>query len=197
MPSDAEFQMPLPGAMKGFVSARGSLTSPSEVWPQSVSQVLAAHQAGQLNTSDFLLTFSIFLSAAVASSSGMVSIIADNLGYGEAFEYNQTYLSKIPYEQATALGWIAASQYVAQTSNGCSVLDMEATTTGTFHAAWLHFILSFGAVLGISIVLLRNRINFETQDIQKVAMRLYQALWHSPNLVWQYHQYIQEALHSI
>jgi hypothetical protein len=122
------------GHLRGFVNGRSLHTLeayPSRAWPKNVGQ--AFEEGRPMNS--LLFDYIDYLSAMVATSAGAVSITPDYIGYGESVEYNRTFLSKIPYEQAIAIAWLGTKQYVQDELDACSFLENTATVTGKLLAS--------------------------------------------------------------
>lgn len=134
LPLDPETGFVFSGHLRGFVNGRSLHTLeayPSRVWPVQVQQTL--QQGRPLNS--LLFDYMDYLSAMVATSAGAVSITPDYIGYGASFGYNRTFVSKIPYEQATALAWSGTKQHIEEALEGCSLLESTATVTGKLYLA--------------------------------------------------------------
>ena len=119
------------GKLRGMVVGHGLTTDvnqgPSDLWPDSVTEALHGSNATVANIFN---TFHDFLVTVVAATSGAIGVQPDYIGYGESKDYNRTFFAHLPYKQAFGISYLAAQQYVANITNGCTMLDNAATVTG-------------------------------------------------------------------
>jgi hypothetical protein len=125
----------VPGAFQGFVSApstRADLTlSVTESWPHDLDSILVdGLQSGDLSTGAFLFIYETFLAPVMAAAAGTISVVPDYLGYGESYQYDRAFFTKLPYQQSIALSWLAAKKYLSESSLGCTELTNSATVHG-------------------------------------------------------------------
>jgi hypothetical protein len=124
----------IPGAFQGFVSApstRADLAlSVTEIWPRDLDEIFIGLQEGQLSTGSFLFIYETFLASVVAATAGAMVVMPDYLGYGESYEYDRSFFTKVPYEQSIALSWLAAQKYLMESTRGCTILENSAMANG-------------------------------------------------------------------
>jgi hypothetical protein len=121
---DAETAFFFTGYLRGFVNGRSLHTLeaypfPSRVWPRNVGRTF--EEGRPMNS--LLFDYIDYLSAMVATSAGA----PDYIGYGESVGCNRTFLSKISYEQASALAWSGTKTYVEDELVGRSFLENTAS----------------------------------------------------------------------
>jgi hypothetical protein len=118
------------GVLRGFVGTHGTEVEvnqcPSEQWPESVGVLLADPNIAVYN----YFRFRNLYAGAFAASSGTVSVLPDYIGYGESTQFNRSYVAPLPYQQAVMTSFVAAQNWVYETSGGCSQLDDVVTVTG-------------------------------------------------------------------
>ena len=134
-PINNETDTLVPGSFQGFVSApstRADLAlAVTESWPRELETILVEGlQGGDLSLESFLFVYETFIAAAVAATSGTIAIMPDYLGYGESYEYDRAYFTKVPYQQSVALSWLAAQNYISESSRGCTELANSAMAHG-------------------------------------------------------------------
>jgi hypothetical protein len=103
----------------------------TESWPRDLTAVLNGLEDNELSRASFLFVYGTFLAPVVAATAGAMTIVPDYLGYGQSYEYNRAFFTKIPYEQSIALSWLAAKRYLADSTRGCTILENAATAQGT------------------------------------------------------------------
>ena len=99
--------------------------SPSEILPTCVQRYLQA-------TSPDTVAHELvdLLVPLILASGGALVVTPDLIGYGESYNYNRTFLSKLPYEQAFIVSYLAAQDYVQQATGGCTQLSSELVVSG-------------------------------------------------------------------
>ena len=120
----------LPGKLRGFVfnrSTKFGVLEDMTLFPQSIG---ANIQDPTINGFKKFQLYRDYAIPLLAASKGAVSIMPDNLGYGESVTTNRPYMQPTPYMQAITLSWLATEQFLLDTTCQMTRLDSYATITG-------------------------------------------------------------------
>ena len=131
-PLDPETNAPLTGIRNvgvAFQSTRITVTEAfSTDFPSNVTQRIAE------TLSDFNALANSFADAyplMVAASLGLVTYGPDHIGAGESEpDYDRSYLTAVPVQQATVVGYYATAEYTKQVTDGCTAVSDQVITWG-------------------------------------------------------------------
>jgi hypothetical protein len=111
-----------------FQSSRFDLSHAfSTAFPVNVDQTI---QALRPNDDALKFVFENAYSLMVAASSGLIAIGPDWIGMGASADFNRTYLTRMPVEQAAVVSWFATQKYTNAVTNGCTAMGGSAVTHG-------------------------------------------------------------------
>jgi hypothetical protein len=97
--------------------------APTEAFPCNVTNFLEV-------TAEAVEFFVDYLAPLILSSTGVIGVIPDGIGYGESSEYNRVYLSKPLYGQAAVVSYVATQDYIQTVTGGCTELSVTISIHG-------------------------------------------------------------------
>jgi hypothetical protein len=124
-----------------------------------------------------LLALVDFLAPLVIASSGVIVITPDTLGYGESYknDYNRTYLTNLPSVQAWTVSYLAAQQYIANVTGGCTELAQTTAVGGYGHGGYAAVLAAisleklgievFQLYVGGAVLKLQTQFSFLVQQL--------------------------------
>jgi hypothetical protein len=101
--------------------------APTEAFPCNVTQFL------EVTTAEGAVAFFVdYLAPLLLSSTGVIGVIPDGIGYGESSgdDYRGVYLSKPLYGQAAVVSYLAAQDYIQTGTGGCTALSVTLSIYG-------------------------------------------------------------------
>lgn len=128
-PLDPETGEPIAATLNGamvFQSTRLDLSLAfSTHFPTNMTEAL------HLPFVDFYSTFSDAYALMQAAGAGLIAIGPDYIGAGaSAADYDRSYLTRMPVEQAAVVSWYAAQTYTRAVTNGCTQLNDQIVAQG-------------------------------------------------------------------
>jgi hypothetical protein len=101
-------------AMAGRSTRVTVADAPSAFWPASVSEVLSSFSNTTTTTDEkaqLLTQFQSYIVPLMSATAGAVAIVPDFLGFGASQNYNRTFLTPRPYQQAFVVSYYATQDY--------------------------------------------------------------------------------------
>ena len=154
-PLDPETGEPLQGIRNVGVAFQSSRISVSDAFsthfPTNVTQ---RFQETLPSFVDFFTSFSDTFPLMAAASLGIVTYGPDLIGAGESEpDYDRSYITAIPYQQAAVVGYYATARYTDELTNGCTQVSNKVITWG--------FSAGGGAVVFGTVALEQQGLNIE------------------------------------
>ena len=129
-PIDPATENPIAAKLQGSMTLQGTRLFENEAatidFPDNITDAIV-NGDGADTYGALIDTFNSLL----AASAGTTSVMPDYIGTGASQdEYDRTYLTRFPTEQAAVVTWKAAKQYTKAATNGCTELNDFVTVTG-------------------------------------------------------------------
>jgi len=129
-PIDPATDNPIAAKLQGSMTLQGTRLFENDaatiVFPDNITDAIVNGDGA-----DTYLALIDTFKSLLAASAGTTSVMPDYIGTGASQdEYDRTYLTRFPTEQAAVVTWKAAQQYTKVATNGCTELNDFVTVMG-------------------------------------------------------------------
>ena len=129
-PIDRETGLPLSGVRNVAMAFQGTRLSVDRAFSMDFPSNVAERIGMEQDPFGFITTFGDIHNLLTASSAGLIAIGPDYIGTGASSDFDRSYLTAMPVQQAAVVSYLATQDYIEHTSHGCTQVGHDIITVG-------------------------------------------------------------------